>query len=69
MWKGLVSRFRRKEIDYFSDHLIDRYVKNIYQELVSVTSWVSKQAIKNMRNVDVSPSSVNTSDCLYESMS
>lgn len=35
MWKGLVSGFRRKEIDYFSDHLIDRYVENIHAELIA----------------------------------
>lgn len=34
MWKGLVAGFRRKEIDYFSDHLIDRYVENIHAELL-----------------------------------
>lgn len=34
MWKGLIAGFRRKEIDYFSDHLIDRYVEIIYGELL-----------------------------------
>jgi triacylglycerol lipase len=33
MWKGLVLGIKRREIDYFSDHLIDRYVENISLEL------------------------------------
>lgn len=33
MWKGLVLGIKRREIDYFSDHLIDRYVENIHLEL------------------------------------
>lgn len=37
MWKGLVSGFKRREIDYFSDHLIDRYVENISLELAQET--------------------------------
>jgi len=32
MWKGLVSGFKRRQIDYFSDHLIDRYVESIHRE-------------------------------------
>ncbi len=33
MWKGLVLGIKRREIDYFSDHLIDRYVEHIAGEL------------------------------------
>lgn len=33
MWKGLVMGAKRREIDYFSDHLIDRYVESISLEL------------------------------------
>ena len=33
MWKGLIAGLKRKQIDYFSDHLIDRYVENIHREL------------------------------------
>ncbi len=32
MWKGLLSGIKKKELDYFSDHLIDRYVEYIYLE-------------------------------------
>ncbi len=32
MWKGLVAGFKRKQLDYFSDHSIDLYVENIYRE-------------------------------------
>ena len=32
MWKGLISALKHKQIDYFSDHLIDRYVENIHNE-------------------------------------
>lgn len=32
MWRGLVAGFKRKELDYFSDHLIDQYVENIHRE-------------------------------------
>jgi len=32
MWKGLIAGFKRRELDYFSDHSIDRYVENIYRE-------------------------------------
>jgi len=38
MWKGLLMGIKRREIDYFSDHLIDRYVEHIYQELLRETS-------------------------------
>jgi len=31
MWKGLVLGIKRKEIDYFSDHSIDRYVEYIHR--------------------------------------
>lgn len=31
MWKGLVLGVKRKEIDYFSDHSINRYVKYIHE--------------------------------------
>jgi len=33
MWKGLIAGFKRRQIDYFSDHLIDRYVENIHREV------------------------------------
>jgi len=32
LWKGFVKGLKNKEIDHFSDHLIDRYVDYIYQE-------------------------------------
>ena len=32
MWRGLVAGFKRKQIDYFSDHSIHRYVENIFRE-------------------------------------
>ncbi len=32
MWKGLISGLKRKQLDYFSDHLIDRYVEHIHRE-------------------------------------
>lgn len=32
MWKGLFLGLKRKQIDYFSDHLIDQYVEQIYRE-------------------------------------
>lgn len=38
MWKGLVSGLKRKQVDYFSDHLIDHYVENIHKELVRASS-------------------------------
>ncbi len=31
-WKGFVLGLKNKEIDHFSDHLIDRYVDYIYEE-------------------------------------
>ena len=31
-WKGFVLGLKNKQIDHFSDHLIDRYVEYIYQE-------------------------------------
>jgi len=37
MWRGLISGFKRKEFDYFSDHLIVRYVESIHKELVAGT--------------------------------
>jgi len=33
MWKGLIAGFKRKQLDYFSDHSIDLYVENIYREV------------------------------------
>ena len=33
LWKGVVMGLKKYEIDYFSDHLIDRYVEYIYQTL------------------------------------
>lgn len=30
-WKGFVMGLKKREIDHFSDHLIDRYVEYIYQ--------------------------------------
>lgn len=33
LWKGVVMGLKKYEIDYFSDHLIDRYVEYIYQSL------------------------------------
>ena len=32
MWKGLVASLKKKQLDYFSDHLIDNYVEYIYLE-------------------------------------
>ena len=32
MWKGLLAGFKRKQLDYFSDHLIDHYIANIHGE-------------------------------------
>ena len=32
MWKGLVSGLKRKQLDYFSNHVIDSYVDHIYRE-------------------------------------
>lgn len=32
MWKGLLAGFKRKQIDYFSDHLIYNYIENICKE-------------------------------------
>lgn len=32
MWRGVVAGLRKRELDYFSDHLIDRYVDYIYAE-------------------------------------
>lgn len=32
-WKGFVMGLKRKQIDHFSDHLIDRYVDYIYEEV------------------------------------
>ena len=34
MWKGFVSGLKRKELDHFSDHLIDRYIEYIYAEAI-----------------------------------
>jgi len=33
LWKGFVTGLKKYEIDYFSDHLIDRYVDYIYLSL------------------------------------
>ena len=38
MWKGVISGFKRKQIDYFSDHSIKHYVENIYQESARVSN-------------------------------
>jgi len=38
LWKGVVAGFKKYEIDYFTDHLIDRYVEYVYQ------SWLESQA-------------------------
>ena len=43
MWKGLVAGIRRKEIDYFSDHSIVRYVENIHKELKLEVTQASEQ--------------------------
>jgi len=32
LWKGFVIGLKNKQIDHFSDHLIDRYVDYIYEE-------------------------------------
>ena len=32
LWKGFVMGLKNREIDHFSDHLIDRYVEYIYEE-------------------------------------
>ncbi|GAA0422222.1 hypothetical protein GCM10009133_33480 [Cocleimonas flava] len=32
LWKGFVTGLKNKQIDHFSDHLIDNYVDYIYQE-------------------------------------
>ena len=32
MWRGLVAGFKRRQLDYFSDHLIDQYIENIHKE-------------------------------------
>ena len=32
MWNGFVSGLRKKEIDHFSDHSIDRYIAYIFRE-------------------------------------
>ena len=32
LWKGFVTGLKNKELDHFSDHLIDRYVDYIYEE-------------------------------------
>ncbi len=32
LWRGFVSGLKKRELDYFSDHLIDRYVDYIYSE-------------------------------------
>ena len=34
-WKGFVLGLKNREIDHFSDHLIDRYVDYIYKEVES----------------------------------
>ena len=34
-WKGFVLGLKNREIDHFSDHLIDRYVDYIYKEIKS----------------------------------
>lgn len=34
-WKGFVLGLKNREIDHFSDHLIDRYVDYIYKEVKS----------------------------------
>ena len=33
-WKGLISGLKKYEVDYFSDHSIDRYVEYIYQSML-----------------------------------
>jgi len=32
LWKGFVKGLKNRELDHFSDHLIDRYVEYIYAE-------------------------------------
>ena len=32
-WKGFVTGLKKREVDHFSDHLIDRYVDYIYKEV------------------------------------
>lgn len=36
-WKGFVLGIKNRELDHFSDHLIDRYVDYIYKEVESST--------------------------------
>jgi len=38
MWKGLLLGLKRKEIDYFSDHSIDRYVEYINKAFMQRSS-------------------------------
>ena len=33
MWRGLIAGVKRRQIDYFSDHLIHQYIENIYKEV------------------------------------
>lgn len=32
-WKGFITGLKKREVDHFSDHLIDRYVDYIYKEV------------------------------------
>lgn len=40
LWKGVLSGLKKYEIDYFTDHLIDRYVEYLHQSLLEYQETV-----------------------------